>query len=102
MNKILLYLIKNYINNLNDSWNDIIDILNFLIHKIDKNSKNNIIEIVYEIAKLLLLGNLNCNIKKYIELCENINSDSIILNSIIGNMKISINNIDLFYSKIYI
>ena len=90
----LLYLIKNYINNLNDSWNDIIDILNFLIYKIDKNSKNNIIEIVYEIAKLLLLGNLNCNIKKYIELCENINSDSIILNSIIGNMKISINNID--------
>ncbi len=90
----LLYLIKNYNHNLNDSWNDIINILIFLTQKTHSNGNNCIIEIVQEMSKLLLIGNLKCDINKFIELFNNINSDSIILYSIICNFLMSINNIE--------
>ena len=97
----LLYLIKNYKHNFNDSWNDIIDILLFLTQNIDIKGNNNLNEIIQEMTKLLLMGNLKCDIKKYIELFNNINTDSIILRSIICNITMSIKNID-YYSKYFI
>ena len=100
------YIIKDFIKELKDSWNEIIEILIILLKNIgDENEKNVITEIALEISKLILYDNLDCNYNKFIELCEIIDSDSILLNIIICNYKMSIdnpnykNNTDSFINK---
>ena len=86
------YLIKNYTKEINDSFNEIIEILIFFSNRKDEKNHDKLIDIIKLIMNLLLFEDIGLNIKKFIELCENSNSDSIIINSFICDLKMSIQN----------
>ena len=87
------YLIENYTKELKNSWNDIINILIILCEKIkNEKEKENINNIVKQMINLILFEELVVDNNNFLKLCEKVNSDSIILNSFICNIKMSNNN----------
>ena len=86
-------LIENYTKELKDSWNEIIDILIILYDKIkNEKDKEDINNILNKMINLILFEEIPIDCKNFLKLCEKVNSDSIILNSFICNIKMSNNN----------